>query len=282
MQEETQKVVEANVHSWEKNYFLDPADFNIKRDDWVIFTSAVGGEAGKVVGVHTLKKKDVVEPLTPVERTANLEDLKKIKEQQENRKDAMKVCKQFIRKNSLPMKLVDCNYTFDGKKIVFAFTAESRVDFRDLVKDLSTHYKKVIRLQQIGIRDELKNIGGIGPCGRGVCCANFLKELGNITTDLARLQQVQQRGSDRLSGACGRLKCCLNYEAEGYRACSQDLPPLDSMIQTEQGKGRVIDWNVIKHSVLVRVDDETIVEHYFGCKKCRCSGCAANKYFTKK
>jgi len=277
-----QKYLEVNIYSWEKNCFLDPLDFPVKIDDWVIFSTAVGIETGKVIRQGLMKSEALTEPLIKVEKIANLEDLKKIKEQQANKKEALKVCKQFIRKYNLPMKLVDCNFTFDNKKLIFAFTAECRVDFRDLVKILTGHFKKIVRLQQIGIRDELKNIGGIGPCGRDTCCSKFLNELGNITTDLARIQQVQQRGSDRLSGACGRLKCCLNYEAEGYRECSKTLPAIGSTIKTEQGNGRVIEWNVIKHAVLVRVDDNTIIEHFFGCKQSHCSGCKANKYFLKK
>ena len=283
MENEPQKYLEVDVHSWERNYFIDPADFKIKVDDWIIFNSTVGLEAGKVVHLGLMKAEaTALEPLPKVSRIANLEDLKKIKEQQEARKEALKVCKQYIRKYNLPMKLVDGDFTFDGKKLIFAFTAESRVDFRELVKELNINFKRSIRLQQIGIRDELKNIGGIGPCGRKICCASFLKELGNITTDLARLQQVQQRGSDRLSGTCGRLKCCLNYEAEGYRECSRNLPVVGSVIKTDQGKGEVIEWNVIKHSVLVRIDRETTVEQFFGCQHSNCSGCVANKYYLKK
>lgn len=282
MPSQPQKYLEVNIHSWEKNVFLDPGDFIIKLGDWVIFTTQVGREAGKVIRQGLMKAEALIEPLIRVEKIADLDDLKKIKALQNKKKEALKVCKQFIRKLSLPMKLVDTNYTFDDKKIVFAFTAESRVDFRDLVKELTIHFQRSVRLQQIGIRDELKNMGGIGPCGRETCCSSFLKELGNITTDLARIQQVQQRGSDRLSGACGRLKCCLNYEAEGYRECSKNLPVVGSIIKTDQGKGQVIEWNVIKHSVLVRIDKETIIEQFFGCKKSNCRGCAANKYLTKK
>jgi cell fate regulator YaaT (PSP1 superfamily) len=276
------KIIEVKIHSWEKNYFFDPLDKEVKIDDWVIIDTEAGTEAGQITAVKDMESSHLTEPLEQIQKIANLTDLEKIKKIQAQKKDALKICKQFIRKYNLPMKLVDVDYSFDERRMIFAFTAESRVDFRQLVKDLTTQFQKNIRLQQIGIRDEMKEIGGVGPCGRQICCYQFLKDLGNITTDLARLQQVQQRGSDRLSGVCGRLKCCLNYEAEGYREGCKKLPPVDSTVKTDQGEGKVIEWNVIKHSVLVRVDKETIVEKYYGCRACGCSGCQANKYFTKE
>jgi len=278
----TQKIIEVKIYSWEKNYFFDPADKEVKIDDWVIIELESGLEAGQVTAVKEINSESLSEPLQKIKKIADLLDLEKIKLLQSKKKEAIKICKQFIRKYSLAMKLADVEFSFDEKRMIFAFTAESRVDFRQLVKDLTTQFQKSIRLQQIGIRDEMKEIGGVGPCGRQICCSQFLKELGNITTDLARLQQVQQRGSDRLSGVCGRLKCCLNYEAEGYREGCKKLPPIDSTVKTDQGEGRVIEWNVIKHSVLVRVDRETIVEKFYGCRASGCSGCQANKYFTKE
>lgn len=277
----TQKIIEVKIHSWEKHYFFDPADKVAKVDDWVIVALESGLEAGQVTAIKEINSENLSEPLEKIRKIADLLDLEKIKLQQAKKKEALKICKQFIRKYSLAMKLVDVDFSFDDKRAIYAFTAESRVDFRQLVKDLTVQFQKNIRLQQIGIRDEMKEIGGVGPCGRQICCHQFLKELGNITTDLARLQQVQQRGSDRLSGVCGRLKCCLDYEAEGYREGCKKLPPIDSTVKTDQGEGRVIEWNVIKHSVLVRVDRETVVEKFYGCQASGCSGCQANKYFKK-
>lgn len=277
--EAEKKYLEIKVHSWEAPYIVDPKDFIAKKDDWIIFESEHGIEGGKVTKNILASKVAKDSQVYPARKIADLEDLKKVQQLQEDKKIAIKICKQYIRKYELPMKLVDASVTFDEKKIIFAFTADVRVDFRSLVKDLINYFQKAVRLQQVGIRDEVKQIGGLGPCGREICCASFLKGLGNITTDLARIQQVQQRGSDRLSGACGRLKCCLNYEAEGYKSVSQHLPPLDSQVKTDKGMGRVIEWNVIKHSVLVRVDRETVVEKFYGCGACKCTGCAANKYF---
>ncbi|MFH0818599.1 MAG: regulatory iron-sulfur-containing complex subunit RicT [Patescibacteria group bacterium] len=273
--------VSIKLRPWDKPALYDGENYNLKLDDWVLIETEHGVEAGKVVNVGKCKEENLNEPLKKIKTPADLETLKIIKDQQTDKKKTLRICKQYIRKFELPMKLVDCIYTIDNKKVVFAFTAECRVDFRELVKELINNFQKAIRLQQIGIRDELKQIHTIGPCGRETCCASFLDDLGNITTDLARLQQVQQRGSDRLSGSCGRLKCCLNYEAEGYRTCSRNLPALDSIVKTEKGEGRVIEWNVIKHSVLVRVDRENIVEKFFGCKASGCSGCKANKYKEK-
>ena len=161
------------------------------------------------------------------------------------------------------MKLVDCGFSFDDTRLTFAFTSDTRVDFRELVKDLTRQFQKKIRLQQIGIRDTLKQVGGIGPCGRNLCCHRFLDDLGNISTDLARDQQIEQRGSDRLSGTCGRLKCCLAYEAEGYKDTAQN-------------------WNILKHSVDVRIDDETVIEEFLGCKHVGCPGCKAEDCVKKQ
>ena len=180
------------------------------------------------------------------------------------------------------MKLVDCGFSFDDTRLTFAFTSDTRVDFRELVKDLTRQFQKKIRLQQIGIRDTLKQVGGIGPCGRNLCCHRFLDDLGNISTDLARDQQIEQRGSDRLSGTCGRLKCCLAYEAEGYKDTAQKFPPVGTMIKTSQGKGKVINWNILKHSVDVRIDDETVIEEFLGCKHVGCPGCKAEDCVKKQ
>ncbi|MDD5040777.1 MAG: regulatory iron-sulfur-containing complex subunit RicT, partial [Patescibacteria group bacterium] len=151
--------------------------------------------------------------------------------------------------------LVDCYFSFDGGKITFVFTADGRIDFRELVKDLARQFQKSIRRQQIGIRDEARRMGGFGPCGRQVCCKQFLKNLTSVTTDLARVQQVHSRGSDRISGACGRLMCCLSYEAEFYQTASKRFPSPGTKVSTNRGKGTVSSFNVIKETVIVATDD---------------------------
>jgi cell fate regulator YaaT (PSP1 superfamily) len=157
------------------------------------------------------------------------------------------------------MKLVDAHFSIDGKRLTFAFIANGRVDFRSLLKDLVKHFKLNIRLQQIGIRDEIKINGDMGCCGKILCCQSFYKDLGNVTSDLAELQQVAHRGSDRLSGVCGRLKCCLTYERAAYEDCARCLPPIGSQIRTKQGKGTVIGHHTLKKTVNVRLEDNTIL-----------------------
>ena len=158
------------------------------------------------------------------------------------------------------MKAIDCHFSFDGGKITFAFSADKRIDFRDLVKDLTRTFQKSVRLHQIGIRDEAKRLGEFGPCGRELCCKKFLGNLGNVTTDLARIQQITHRGSDRISGVCGRLMCCLAFEAKFYNEESKDLPVIDSIVKTKHGEGRVISCNVLKKTVNVQIDDKTVME----------------------
>jgi cell fate regulator YaaT (PSP1 superfamily) len=156
---------------------------------------------------------------------------------------------------------VDVHFSFDDSRVTFAFIAEGRVDFRELLKDLNKSYKKNIRLQQIGIRDEIKISGDIGCCGRNLCCQSFYKDLGNITSDLAELQQVSHRGAERLSGVCGRLKCCLSYEKELYNELADKLPMIGEKLKTAHGRGSVIGWHVLRQSVDVLLDDkETIIE----------------------
>lgn len=269
-----QSFIGVQFNNWEKALRFDPQQLEIKAGDWVIVEIETSKEIGKVVDLGKIKKEESTEPLKPVLRIAELADLKKLQLLQEKKEEALKLCKQYIKKYNLPMKLVDCIFSFDDSKLTFAFTSDTRVDFRELVKDLTRHFKKGIRLQQIGIRDELKQSKGIGPCGRTLCCSLFLDDLGNITTDLARLQHVEHRGSERLSGVCGRLKCCLNYESEGYREISQSLPPLGSVYRSkENGKGEVIGWHILRHSIDIRTSDNNIVEEFLGCRKVKCAGC---------
>lgn len=276
------RVAEVQFNTWEKPYFFSIGDVVANKNDYVIVETELGREVGKILDFQEVEEDDLEAPLKPVVRVAELEDLKALKEHQSRNREAMKICKQLVRKYDLPMKLVDCGFSFDDTRLTFAFTSDTRVDFRELVKDLTRHFQKKIRLQQIGIRDTLKQVGGIGPCGRDLCCHRFLEELGNISTDLARDQQIEQRGSDRLSGTCGRLKCCLAYEAEGYKEASRKFPAIGSTIKTSQGRGRVVDWNILKHTVGVRIDEDTVIEHFLGCDRVGCPGCQAQDCVRKE
>lgn len=174
-------------------------------------------------------------------------------------------CKKAIDKYELVMKLIDVYYSFDGSRITFVFSADGRVDFRELVKDLNRHFNKTIRLQQIGIRDGAKISGDFGHCGRPLCCGRFLHELTSITSEMAERQQCVHRGSDRISGICGRLMCCLAFEEEGYRELAEKLPAIDSEVKFEDKKGRVVGHHILKQTVDVVLsgangEEATVVE----------------------
>lgn len=269
-------VICIKAYPWDKEEFFPAPDVTLKVGDWVVVKTELGHlEAVQVLGIKEIESDKLTDTERAFVRSANIDDLKKVKEKNSKKQEALTECKEVVKKYDLPMKLVDCQFSFDGGKLTFAFTSDSRIDFRELVKGLTRHFQKTIRLQQIGSRDETKQLGKLGPCGRTLCCKAFLDELGNITTDLARVQHVEQRGSDRLSGVCSRLKCCLNYEAKGYEECSVGLPPIGSQIKLKDGqKGKVVSWNVLKHSVDVRLEDKTYTKEHFDCSKVGCPGCS--------
>ncbi|MFH1173231.1 MAG: regulatory iron-sulfur-containing complex subunit RicT [bacterium] len=256
------KVLEVKFTPWGKIYYFDAAGSEFKAGDYVIVKTEVGTELGHVVGFKDIGEEESksLGEIKKVLRKANQGDLIKSQADQEQARESLDYCRQIITKYNLPMKLVDAHFSFDGGRITFAFTSESRVDFRNLVKDLTRHFQKSIRLHQLGIRDEAKIMGALGPCGRRLCCAGWLKTLTSITSDMAELQQVAHRGSERLSGVCGRLMCCLNYEKKLYEALNSQLPPLDSEIKTAKGIGRVVNRHLLKASVDVKLKDGTIVE----------------------
>lgn len=274
-----QKIAEVQFYSWDKTYFYDPGDLVLKIDDWVVAENEFATDLGRVVSLGEVNKEELLEAMPSILRIASLEDLQNFKEQQKKKKEALVIAKELIKKYSLPMKLVEANFTYDDTRIIFAFTSETRVDFRELAKELTRVFHRGIRLQQIGIRDELKHCGGIGPCGRELCCFRFLKDLGNITGELARIQQIEHRGSERLSGACGRLKCCLAYEVDSYKEILAKFPPLESQIKTSSGQmGKVVGINILRHSVQVELEKDNVVEEFLGCSRVSCSGCWARKF----
>lgn len=180
-------------------------------------------------------------------------DLKKLAEFKEKEKEAFETCRDKIKQYDLPMKLVGANYSLDGGNLVFAFTAENRVDFRELVRDLSHVFQKAVRLEQIGSRDEARICSGYGPCGRELCCANFSGILKSINTEMARIQQITHRGSERISGCCGRLMCCLSYEMDHYGELVQGIPSTGTEVKTRDGKGVVKSVKVLQRKVLVEL-----------------------------
>jgi cell fate regulator YaaT (PSP1 superfamily) len=198
-------------------------------------------------------------------RIANSTDLERIAKQKD-KEDALRFCKEMIKKHELPMKLVDVHFSYDGSRITFAFISESRVDFRELVKDLTRHFSRSIRLQQIGIRDEARIMGDYGHCGKPLCCREFLRTLTSITSEMAEIQQCAHRGSDRISGVCGRLMCCLAYEEKGYEELAKKMPPIGTKVNVDGKRGVIVSHHILKQSVDVEFPGEngeqesTIVE----------------------
>ncbi len=208
-----------------------------------------------------------LDKIETIDRKATADDIRKSYElnSQESITKAFGECRALIKKHDLPMKLVDVRFSLDSTKVTFAFIAEGRVDFRELLKDLTRIHNRTIRLQQIGIRDEAKFMGDYGHCGRNLCCKKFLKDLKSITSEMAELQQCVHRGSDRISGVCGRLMCCLSYEDKGYRELAAKFPPIGTKVKVEGKVGTICGHNILKKSIKVEMPGEknegyTIVE----------------------
>jgi len=251
------RIAEIKFTSWDKPVMVDPGDLSIKVGDQVLVNSEFGLDAGQVVSISDAKDDSPSEEtLGSIERMVGHEDLKTMEEIKAQKGETIEYCKKMIKKHELEMKLIDCHTSFDGRRVTFAFIADGRVDFRELVKDLTRHFQKSIRLHQLGVRDEAKLTGDIGCCGRKICCQGHLKTLESITSELAEQQQVAHRGSERLSGICGRLKCCLAYEQNLYEELSAKLPAVGIRVRTDHGRGEVIGWHVLRSSVKVRLDPD--------------------------
>lgn len=259
------KIVGVRFRTAGKIYYFDPKNLDIKRGDHVIVETARGMEYGKVVvGNREVDSKTVVQPLKPVFRIATAEDDEKVSRNREREKEAMKICQEKIRKHELEMKLIDAEYTFDNNKVLFYFTADGRIDFRELVKDLAAVFKTRIELRQIGVRDETKILGGIGICGRELCCHSHLSEFVPVSIKMAKEQNLSLNPT-KISGVCGRLMCCLKHEEETYEELNRRLPNVGDRVTTEDGlKGEVSSVNVLRQLVKVIVDvgDEKEIQEY--------------------
>lgn len=237
-----------------KIYYFDPDELEIKVEDNVIVETIRGIEFGEVVlGVREVPEEQIVAPLKKVLRVATEEDKKIYQENKNKEKDALAICLQKIQQHNLDMKLIDVEYTFDNNKIIFYFTADGRVDFRELVKDLASVFKTRIELRQIGVRDESKMIGGVGPCGRALCCSSFLGDFAPVSIKMAKEQSLSLNPS-KISGICGRLMCCLKYEQEAYEYARRIVPRVGSIVDTPEGKGEVVGNNVLKEQVKVMLE----------------------------
>ena len=260
------KVIGVRFRKAGKVYFFDPAGMEIKTGDHVIVETARGIEFGHVVlGNREVEDKKVVQPLKPVIRMATRADEEVERKNKEKEKEAFKICLEKIKKHDLQMKLIDAEYTFDNNKVLFYFTADGRIDFRELVKDLAAVFKTRIELRQIGVRDETKIMGGVGICGRALCCHSYLSEFIPVSIKMAKEQNVSLNPT-KISGVCGRLMCCLKNEEETYEELNSKLPNIGDYVTTDDGlKGEVHSVSVLRQlvKVVVTVDrDEKEIREY--------------------
>jgi cell fate regulator YaaT (PSP1 superfamily) len=289
------KIVQIQFTPWDKVYNFSQNNIELKIGDKVVVKTDMGTDIGEVIGFLNMDEKEYQElqikarevllpkdktdeePEKPVEENSEILnetslkpvvrkitplDNEKIPNLSEKKK-ALEFCKKMKDKYTLPMKFIDAHFSFDGSRITFAFIADGRVDFRELVKELTRHFGKTIRLQQIGIRDEAKIMGDYGHCGRLLCCKGFLCELSSITSEMSELQQCSHRGSERISGICGRLMCCLAYEQKGYEELAKVIPAIGTKVNVDGKKGEIVGQHILKQSVNVRFGgekgEETIV-----------------------
>ena len=247
-----------------KIYYFSPKGIEFSKGDYAVVETVRGTEIGEVMLTNRqIPEENIVSPLKPVLRKATNEDIKKIDKIKEKEKKAFEICVEKINHHNLDMHLVDVEYTFDENKILFYFTAEGRVDFRELVKSLASVFKTRIELRQIGVRDEAKMLGGIGVCGRPICCNSFLGDFQPVSIKMAKEQNLSLNPT-KISGTCGRLMCCLKYEQSTYEEMLKFVPRVDAVVETKDGKGTVIENNVLAGLVKVRIDrgDDSIINVY--------------------
>jgi len=249
------KIIGVRFRQAGKIYYFDPADMDIVKGNYVIVETARGIEYGAVViPPSEVEDEKVIQPLKPVIRVATEKDKKQVEENKEKAKEAFKICLEKIKKHKLEMKLIEAEYTFDKNKLLFYFTADGRIDFRELVKDLASIFRTRIELRQIGVRDETKIKGGIGICGRPLCCNCYLSEFSPVSIKMAKEQNLSLNPV-KISGVCGRLMCCLKNEEETYECLNRKLPNVGDRVSTKAGlKGEVKSVNVLRQLVKVLIE----------------------------
>lgn len=241
-------------------YYFDPCQHHLEMDELVIVETSKGTELGKVViPPSEVAQSEVTEPLKPVLRKAVPEDLDRLHSFRAREADTLAKCKERIKHFDLPMKLISAEYNFDGSRLVFTFTADGRVDFRQLVRDLASIFRTRIELRQVGVRDEAKQVTGYGRCGRQLCCCAFLDDFSSVSIKMAKEQELPLNPM-KISGLCGRLLCCLGYENKAYCELRQRLPRVGERVVTPQGEGRVVAVNILKQVVAVDLGDKGLLE----------------------
>ena len=253
--EATATVVDIQFRPGQKIYYFDPCGIVCQPGDHLIIDTARGPEFGYcTAGNHKIKQKEVVSPLRPVLRKATAQDEQAAEKNREKEKKAFEVCLEKVRELELDMQLVSAECSFDGSKILFFFTADERVDFRDLVKNLAAVFHTRIELRQIGVRDKAKMVGGLGICGRPFCCASFLDDFQPVSIKMAKTQNLSLNPT-KISGTCGRLMCCLKYEQDAYEDLIRNSPKEESFVDTPEGRGTVVELNLLRSRVKVRMED---------------------------
>ena len=248
------KVIGVRFKANGKSYYFSPGDLELQQGDYVIVETARGTECGEVAkGPHDVPDSSIVKPLKTVTRMADAVDVRRMQQNRADEKRAFSVCEERIAKHKLDMKLVDVEYTLDRNKILFYFTADGRIDFRDLVKDLAGVFRTRIELRQIGVRDESKMLGGLGICGQPFCCSRFLRDFQPVSIKMAKEQGLSLNPA-KISGSCGRLMCCLAYEQPAYEYLNRITPGVGSIVKTPEGVGAVVESNVISGTLRVRMD----------------------------
>ena len=248
------KVIGVRFKANGKSYYFSPGDLELQQGDHVIVETARGTECGEVAkGPHDVPDSSIVKPLKTVTRMADAVDVRRMQQNRADEKRAFSVCEERIAKHKLDMKLVDVEYTLDRNKILFYFTADGRIDFRDLVKDLAGVFRTRIELRQIGVRDESKMLGGLGICGQPFCCSRFLRDFQPVSIKMAKEQGLSLNPA-KISGSCGRMMCCLAYEQPAYEYLNRITPGVGSIVKTPEGVGAVVETNVISGTLRVRMD----------------------------
>ncbi len=251
------EIISVRFRETGKAYSFDPNGITVKKDEAVIVETARGIEYGIVCAAnHEAEEQEMVAPLRKVLRRATEEDRRIAEENRAKEKKAAVICQQKIAEHNIEMKCIDVEYAFDGSKILFYFTADGRVDFRELVRDLAGVFKTRIELRQVGVRDEAKLLGGLGICGRPFCCASFLDDFQPVSIKMAKEQNLSLNPT-KISGTCGRLMCCLKYEQEAYEDLIRTTPKVSSVVETPQGTGTVVDVSLMTGKLKVRLDDST-------------------------
>ena len=258
------QVVDIQFRPGQKIYYFDPAGLNLKAGDHVIIDTARGPEFGYCTsGNHRISSKEIVSPLRSVVRIATEQDEKVLAENREKERQAFEVCQEKVAEHGLDMQLVGAECAFDGSKILFFFTADERVDFRELVKNLASVFHTRIELRQIGVRDKAKMVGGLGICGRPFCCASFLDDFQPVSIKMAKTQNLSLNPT-KISGTCGRLMCCLKYEQDAYEDLLKHAPKAESFVDTPEGRGTVVEVDLLRSRVKVRMEDSPETISVFG------------------